>query len=66
MFTMKSQNPELKKFGVFCDWEVAQPGRAPGLGPGGRRFESCLPNQRLLSSVVEQFAVNEWVQGSNP
>lgn len=23
---------------------MAQPGRAPGLGPGGRRFESCLPN----------------------
>ena len=24
--------------------EVAQFGRAPGLGPGGRRFESCLPD----------------------
>ena len=24
--------------------EVAQLGRAPGLGPGGRRFESCLPD----------------------
>src|SRR3954452_6212569 len=24
---------------------VAQPGRAPGSGPGGRRFESCLPDQ---------------------
>src|SRR5258707_11106681 len=23
---------------------VAQPGRAPGSGPGGRRFESCLPD----------------------
>ena len=24
--------------------EVAQFGRAPGLGPGGRRFKSCLPH----------------------
>ena len=24
--------------------EVAQLGSAPGLGPGGRRFESCLPD----------------------
>ena len=24
--------------------EVAQAGSAPGLGPGGRRFESCLPD----------------------
>ena len=23
---------------------VAQAGSAPGLGPGGRRFESCLPD----------------------
>ncbi len=23
---------------------MAQLGRAPGLGPGGRRFESCLPD----------------------
>jgi hypothetical protein len=24
---------------------VAQPGRAPGSGPGGRRFKSSLPDQ---------------------
>ena len=24
---------------------VAQSGSAPGLGPGGRRFESCRPDQ---------------------
>src|SRR5690606_6084503 len=27
--------------------EVAQAGSAPGLGPGGRRFESCLPDKRV-------------------
>ena len=32
--------------------EVAQAGSAPGLGPGGRRFESCLPDEqsRALAS----------------
>ena len=25
--------------------EVVQPGRIPGLGPGGRRFESCPPDE---------------------
>ena len=25
---------------------VAQPGSAPGLGPGGRRFESCRPDKK--------------------
>jgi hypothetical protein len=27
---------------------VAQPGRAPGSGPGGRRFKSSLPDQSFL------------------
>jgi hypothetical protein len=27
---------------------VAQPGRAPGSGPGGRRFKSSLPDHKLL------------------
>ena len=31
------------------DRGVAQPGRAPGSGPGGRRFESSLPDQFLQS-----------------
>jgi hypothetical protein len=29
--------------------EVAQLGRALGLGPRGRRFESCLPDHELVS-----------------
>ena len=38
--------PQLKKAFFFGqkDREVAQAGSAPGLGPGGRRFESCLPD----------------------
>jgi hypothetical protein len=30
-----------------ADREVAQAGSAPGLGPGGRRFESCLPDRQV-------------------
>ena len=33
---------------------VAQPGRAPGSGPGGRRFKSSLPDH---SSVFALFAI---------
>ena len=29
---------------------VAQPGRAPGSGPGGRRFESSLPDHLFSNS----------------
>lgn len=37
------------KRGLFKDdREVAQAGSAPGLGPGGRRFESCLPDKRVV------------------
>ena len=31
--------------------EVAQAGSAPGLGPGGRRFESCLPDILTIKSA---------------
>jgi hypothetical protein len=39
---------------------VAQPGRAPGSGPGGRRFKSSLPDH-LLQSDVRPF----WFFGYN-
>ena len=32
---------------------VAQPGRAPGSGPGGRRFKSSLPDQ--YSQTLEVY-----------
>ena len=35
----------IGKFGNFINWEVVQLVRTPGLGPGGRRFESGLPNE---------------------
>src|SRR6478609_175613 len=31
---------------------VAQPGRAPGSGPGGRRFKSSLPDQYFQSLTI--------------
>ena len=31
--------------------EVAQAGSAPGLGPGGRRFESCLPDVKSFTAM---------------
>src|SRR5437660_12448891 len=34
---------------------VAQPGRAPGSGPGGRRFKSSLPDHLLQVSVPETW-----------
>src|SRR6185369_14352971 len=35
---------------------VAQPGRAPGSGPGGRRFKSSLPDQSF-----QQLPLNFWL-----
>src|SRR5438046_1439876 len=35
---------------------VAQPGRAPGSGPGGRRFKSSLPDQFFSTTCrISQF-----------
>ena len=36
--------------------EVAQLGRALGLGPRGRRFESCLPDHDDIFGGVAQLA----------
>ena len=42
--------------------------RAPGLGPGGRRFESCHPDARGCSSVVEHqpSKLDMWVRFPSP
>ena len=34
--------------------EVAQAGSAPGLGPGGRRFESCLPDNQFFGKYISR------------
>src|SRR5690606_15389231 len=33
--------------------DVAQLGRAPGLGPGGRMFKSCRPDLEFRSEMLE-------------
>ena len=51
-------------------WEkrrgVAQPGSAPGLGPGGRRFESCRPDKvepsgerKTLNAAIAQLVEHD-------
>ena len=53
--------------------EVAQLGRALGLGPRGRRFESCLPDQSkyihnhgALAQLGERLLCTQEVSGSIP
>ena len=48
--------------------EVAQLGSAPGLGPGGRRFKSCLPDHYsgVLAQLGERLPCTQEVTGSIP
>ncbi len=49
--------------------EVAQLGRALGLGPRGRRFESCLPDHLYfgaLAQLGERLPCTQEVSGSIP
>ena len=52
--------------------EVAQLGRALGLGPRGRRFESCLPDHKVLiqngvlAQLGERLLCTQEVRGSIP
>ncbi len=48
--------------------EVAQLGRALGLGPRGRRFESCLPDHLFgaLAQLGERLPCTQEVSGSIP
>ena len=40
--------------------------RAPDLGSGGRRFESCHPDYGSLAQSVEHLTFNQVVPGSIP
>ena len=43
---------------VYVKRGVAQSGSAPGLGPGGRRFESCRPDKvEILNNESLHFFV---------
>ena len=41
---------------IISKREIAQFGRAPGLGPGGRRFESCHPDLFSKNKIYESVA----------
>ncbi len=43
---------------IFFARDVAQLGSAPGLGPGGRRFESCHPDHLLFITVFINLVSN--------
>ena len=57
-------------FLIFFKREVAQLGRALGLGPRGRRFESCLPDSTnlhgALAQLGERLPCTQEVSGSIP
>src|SRR5579859_4997237 len=49
----------LLSAGLFARRGVAQPGRAPGSGPGGRRFKSSLPDQIIFNLLRIPTASDE-------
>ena len=54
---------------LFYIRSVAQSGSAPGLGPGGPRFESLYSDQRQRMGYIIQYesqgtAVNPWASNS--
>ena len=68
----RSKPPECGGFCFFSSLRtrrgVAQPGRAPGSGPGGRRFKSSLPDQffqavSLSPGVFVYSGVDDFVDG---
>src|ERR1700746_1938908 len=47
-----------RPYGAVQRRGVAQPGRAPGSGPGGRRFKSSLPDQSFQTVVTISAGCN--------
>jgi hypothetical protein len=44
---------------------VAQPGRAPGSGPGGRRFKSSLPDHLFSATYADSEVLKIPAVGKN-
>jgi len=57
-FLIPTKTPIFAPFPGNRDREVAQAGSAPGLGPGGRRFESCLPDKQEALHTVRGFFID--------
>lgn len=49
--------PASQDVRLFLYRGVAQPGRAPALGAGCRRFESCRPDARHMPTVANSVTV---------
>ena len=56
----------LETIGGFSKRGVAQSGSAPGLGPGGRRFESCRPDLFLVHLYIVFTIKKVRVMGLEP
>ena len=69
MFDYESKGYRFDSCRVYIR-EVAQLGRALGLGPRGRRFESCLPDSKInfggLAQLGERLLCTQEVSGSIP
>ena len=68
MFDYESKGYRFDSCRVYIR-EVAQLGRALGLGPRGRRFESCLPDLFInggLAQLGERLLCTQEVSGSIP
>jgi hypothetical protein len=68
VFDYESKGREFESLRARHQREVAQLGRAPGLGPGGRRFKSCLPDHYngALAQLGERLPCTQEVSGSIP
>lgn len=64
---VRGSTPLGRAIHTFEKREVAQLGRAHGLGPWGRRFESCLPDHfGALAQLGERLLCTQEVSGSIP
>jgi hypothetical protein len=60
--SMGAASGSVVKFKHYLSRGVAQPGRAPGSGPGGRRFKSSLPDQ-YFQALKQHFWFSVYIDG---